>query len=129
MFIVDAVDIVGDMSVPLSMILLGSSFATVDVKKLFVDYKSYLVAALRLLIFPLIMMLAILVARTMIDISGATMITLVLMTALPSGTMNVMYSEKHNCAPKFCARTVVLTLILMAATLPVMMALSIKLFM
>ncbi len=129
LFIVDAVDIVGDMSVPLSMILLGSSFATVDVKKLFVDYKSYLVAALRLLIFPLIMMLAILVARTMIDISGATMITLVLMTALPSGTMNVMYSEKHNCAPKFCARTVVLTLILMAATLPVMMALSIKLFM
>lgn len=128
-FIVNTIDIVGNMSVPLSMILLGSSFATVDVRKLFKDYKSYLVAALRLLIFPLVMMLAILVARTMVDISRATMITLVLMTALPSGTMNVMYSEKHNCAPKFCARTVVLTLILMAATLPVMMALSIKLFM
>jgi len=128
LFIVNTIDIVGDMSVPLSMILLGSTFATVDVKKLFLDYKSYLVAALRLLIFPLIMLLAILVARTITDISGATMITLVLMTALPSSTMNVMYSEKHNCAPKFCARTVVLTLMFMGITLPVLMALSIKLF-
>lgn len=128
LFIVNTIDIVGDMSVPLSMILLGSTFATVDVKKLFLDYKSYLVAALRLLIFPLVMLLAILVARTITDISGATMITLVLMTALPSSTMNVMYSERYNCAPKFCARTVVLTLIFMAVTLPVLMALSIRLF-
>ena len=80
------------------------------------------------LIFPLVMLLAILVARTITDISGATMITLVLMTALPSSTMNVMYSERYNCAPKFCARTVVLTLIFMAVTLPVLMALSIRLF-
>lgn len=128
-FIINTIDIVGDMTVPLSMILLGSTFATVDIKKLFCDAKSYAVAALRLIVFPMLMLGAILIVRRYVEISGATMITLVLMTALPSGTMNVMYSEKHNCAPKFCARTVVLTLILMAATLPVMMALSIKLFM
>jgi hypothetical protein len=74
------------------------------------------------------MLLAILIVRKFVAISPETMITLVLMTALPSGTINVIYAEKNNCAPKFTARTVVLTLILMVLTLPLLMALSIKLF-
>ena len=111
------------------MILLGSTLATVDVKKLFADLKSYVVAILRLAVFPLIMLLAVLIVRKFVVISPETMITLVLMTALPSGTMNVIYAEKNNCAPKFTARTVVLTLILMVLTLPLLMALSTYMFM
>ncbi len=128
-FLTHTLHTIGDMNIPLSMILLGSTLATVDVKKLFADLKSYIVAILRLAVFPLIMLLAVLIVRRFVAISPETMITLVLMTALPSGTMNVIYSEKHNCAPKFTARTVVLTLILMAISLPLLMALSIKLFM
>ena len=128
-FITHTLHTIGDMNIPLSMILLGSTLATVDVKKLFADLKSYVVAILRLAVFPLIMLLAVLIVRRFVEISPETMITLVLMTALPSGTMNVIYSEKHNCAPKFTARTVVLTLILMAISLPLLMALCIKLFM
>ena len=128
-FLTHTLHTIGDMNIPLSMILLGSTLATVDVKKLFADLKSYVVAILRLAVFPLIMLLAVLIVRKFVAISPETMITLVLMTALPSGTMNVIYSEKHNCAPKFTARTVVLTLILMAISLPLLMALSIKLFM
>ncbi len=128
-FITHTLHTIGDMNIPLSMILLGSTLATVDVKKLFADLKSYIVAILRLAVFPLIMLLAVLIVRRFVVISPETMITLVLMTALPSGTMNVIYSEKHNCAPKFTARTVVLTLILMAISLPLLMALCIKLFM
>lgn len=128
-FLTHTLHTIGDMNIPLSMILLGSTLATVDVKKLFADLKSYVVAILRLAVFPLIMLLAVLIVRKFVAISPETMITLVLMTALPSGTMNVIYSEKHNCAPKFTARTVVLTLILMVISLPLLMALSIKLFM
>ena len=128
-FLTHTLHTIGDMNIPLSMILLGSTLATVDVKKLFADLKSYIVAILRLAVFPLIMLLAVLIVRKFVAISPETMITLVLMTALPSGTMNVIYSEKHNCAPKFTARTVVLTLILMVISLPLLMALSIKLFM
>ena len=128
-FITNTLHTVGDMNIPLSMILLGSTLATVDVKKLFVDIKSYVVALLRLAVFPLIMLLAVLIVRKFVVISPETMITLVLMTALPSGTMNVIYAEKNNCAPKFTARTVVLTLIFMVLTLPLLMALSTYMFM
>ncbi|MCQ2503991.1 MAG: AEC family transporter [Saccharofermentans sp.] len=127
-FITHTIHTVGDMNIPLSMILLGSTLATVDVKKLFVDIKSYVVALLRLVVFPLLMLIAIMCVRKFVYISPVTMITLVVMTALPSGTMNAVYSEKHNCAPKFTARTVVLTLILMAITLPLLMSLSSRLF-
>ena len=110
------------------MILLGSTLATVDVKKLFADLKSYIVAILRLAVFPLIMLLAVLIVRRFVAISPETMITLVLMTALPSGTMNVIYSEMFDCAPKFCARTVTLTLVFMVITMPVIITLGLVFF-
>lgn len=123
-FILDTINIVGDMTVPLSMIILGSTLATIDVKKLFTDYKSYIITALRLIVFPLLMMLAVIIVRKFVWVAPETAITLVLMTALPCGTMNVIYAEKHNCAPKFAARTVVMSLFFMAITLPIMLFLS-----
>ena len=123
-FLADTMDLVGGVTVPLSMIILGSTLATVDYKKLFTDVKSYIVTLLRLVIFPLAMMAALLVARRFTTISDTTMITLIVMTALPSGTMNVIYADKYNTAPKFCARTVVLTLLFMMITLPLILGLS-----
>lgn len=128
-FVLDTINIVGNMTVPLSMIILGSTLATIDVKKLFTDIKSYIITALRLIVFPLLMMVAIVIVRKFVWVSPETAITLVLMTALPCGTMNVIYAEKYNCAPKFAARTVVMSLFLMSITLPIMLFLSTYLFM
>lgn len=128
-FVLDTINIVGNMTVPLSMIILGSTLATIDVKKLFTDIKSYIITALRLIIFPILMMVAIVIVRKFVWVSPETAITLVLMTALPCGTMNVIYAEKYNCAPKFAARTVVMSLFLMSITLPIMLFLSTYLFM
>ncbi len=128
-FVLDTINIVGNMTVPLSMIILGSTLATIDVKKLFTDVKSYIITALRLIVFPLLMMVAIVIVRKFVWVSPETAITLVLMTALPCGTMNVIYAEKYNCAPKFAARTVVMSLFLMSITLPIMLFLSTYLFM
>lgn len=127
-FILDTINIVGNMTVPLSMIILGSTLATIDVKKLFTDIKSYIVTLLRLIVFPLLMTIAIIIVRKFVWVTPETAITLVLMTALPCGTMNVIYAEKYNCAPKFAARTVVMSLFLMSITLPIMLFLSSYIF-
>ena len=74
------------------------------------------------------MTLAIVLIKNYIDVLPATLITLIIMTALPSGTMSVIYSERYDCAPKFCARTVSLTLLFMVVTLPVMIALCLAAF-
>ncbi|MCQ2532481.1 MAG: AEC family transporter [Saccharofermentans sp.] len=127
-FITDTISIVGNMTFPLSMIILGSMLTTVEWKKLFTDYKSYIVAASRLVVLPLLMMLALVVARNFVEISGHTLFTLVIMTALPAGTMNAIFAEKYNCAPKFCARTVTLTLFFMVVTLPLIISMCYKFF-
>ena len=127
-FISDTISVVGDMTLPLSMIILGSMLTTIDWKKLVIDVSSYIVAFLRLVVFPLIMMAALVVVGKFISISHHTIFTLVIMTALPAGTMNAIFAEKYNCAPKFCARTVTLTLFLMVITLPLLISVCYKFF-
>ena len=127
-FITETVSIVGNMTLPLSMIILGSMLTTVEWRKLLTDVKSYIVAALRLIIFPLLMMGALVAVGHFTEISGHTIFTLVIMTALPAGTMNAIFAEKYNCAPKFCARTVTLTLFLMVITLPLLISICYKFF-
>ena len=127
--VVTAIDLVGNMTFPLSMIIMGSTLSTIDVKKLFSDGKSYLICFLRLILFPALMTGAMILIKGFVPVQPATLITLILMTALPSGTMSVIYSERYDCAPKFCARTVSLTLLFMVITLPVMIALCLTAFM
>ena len=127
--VVTAIDLVGNMTFPLSMIIMGSTLSTIDVKKLFSDGKSYLICFLRLILFPALMTGAMILVKGFVPVQPATLITLILMTALPSGTMSVIYSERYDCAPKFCARTVSLTLLFMVITLPVMIALCLTAFM
>lgn len=126
--VVNAMNLVGNMTFPLSMIIMGSTLATIDWLKLFADFKSYVVCFLRLVLFPILMTVALIGLKHFIDFFPATVITLIIMTALPSGTMSVIYSERYDCAPKFCARTVTLTLIFMVISLPLMIALCFSAF-
>jgi hypothetical protein len=74
------------------------------------------------------MTVAMILVKKFMPVLDATLITLIIMTALPSGTMSVIYSERYDCAPKFCARTVSLTLLFMVITLPIMIALCLTAF-
>ncbi|MBP5180294.1 MAG: AEC family transporter [Clostridiales bacterium] len=126
--LVNAIDLVGDMTFPLSMIIMGSTLATIDMKKLFSDAKSYAVCFLRMVLFPVLMTLCIILARRFTVMLPATIITLIIMTALPSGAMSVIYSERYDCAPKFAARTVTLSMVFMVITLPLVIAVCIGWF-
>ena len=123
-FMTETIDVIGNMTAPLSMIVLGSIFSTVDIKKVFTDYKSFLVAGIRLLVFPAIVLGGLIAAKHYIPILPATAGVMLLMTALPSGTLNVIYAEKYNTAPKFATRTVVLSTVLMTVTMPVFVFLA-----
>lgn len=126
--VTDTISTVGDMTGPLSMMIIGSTLATVDFKKLFNDKKSYIVSVIRLLVFPFIMLAAVLCVRHYVYIMPVTGTAIVMMTALPGASMNVIYSEEFNCAPKFAARTFFQTVIFMIITLPLMMYLCMYLF-
>ena len=124
----ETIDIVGNMTVPLAMMIIGSTLTTVDYKKLFIDKISYFSTAMRLIIFPLIMLGAVVLVRHWFYMMPVTATTIVLMTALPTGSMNVIFSEKFNCAPKLCARNFTQTVVLMIITLPLFLWLCTVLF-
>ena len=83
------------------------------------DKYSYLVSLIRMLILPAIMFLILLVLKLPFGIAG----TCAVLTALPCGSLNVIYAEQYNCEPEFASRTVVQTMVFMVVTLPIMILL------
>lgn len=127
-FINETIDMIGDMTVPLSMILLGSTLATINPKNLFTDLKMYVVVAIRMVILPAIMFGAVMLISQFYAIPATAAISLIIITALPAGTMNVIYAEKYNCAPRFAARIIVMTLLITFITVPALTQLCFNLF-
>jgi len=127
-FITDTLNLVGNMTTPLAMIVLGSIFVTVDFKRLFTDVKPYIVILFRMIIFPALMFIGIFAFKNIMggEILSVTATSIVLITALPVGTMNVIYSEKFNTAPKFAAKTVILSTFFMIVILPIIINLCAK---
>lgn len=105
---------VGGATVPISMIIVGSSLATISFPSIMKDGYAYVVSALRLLAFPMLM---ILVLKDM-NLPLIVKTTCVVMTALPCGSMNVIYSERNGCEPEYAVRTVIQTMLLMIVTIP-----------
>lgn len=115
---------VGNMMVPLSMIIIGCTLYDIDFKEILKDKYSYIVSLLRLIIFPFLLIGGLLI----LNITGETAIVLVILTALPCGSLNVILAENYNCNPKFATRTVVQSMIFMMISIPCIIFLSLKLF-
>ena len=127
-YVSEPVDLIASMTVPLSMIIIGSNLAAIPFAKVLGDPKSYLISLMRLIILPGAMLLGMFFVFRGISMAPATASVTVLMCALPCGSMNVILSEKYNCAPEFAARSTVLSMILCMVTLPVMVYVCSQLF-
>ena len=117
-FVLSTINLVGDMTIPLSMIIAGSIFSTVDVRKFLGDKKSFMVSLIRLVVLPLTVFVFVYAAGKFIPMLKETASVIVLMTAMPCGIMNVLIAERENTAPNFAARTVVMSFAFMIFTLP-----------
>lgn len=115
----DAVSSIGGMTTPLSLLLIGCAFTRMRPTELVRDGWSYLVSALRLLVFPLLMLGIVLALR----LPAVPSVCCVLLTALPCGSLGAIYAERYDCAPGFAARAVVQTTLLMAVTFPALLLL------
>jgi predicted permease len=115
-FMQGAIKSIGDMMVPLSMILIGCSLMGIRPTELLKDKHAYFISALRLVIFPL----ATLVIAKLIGLTGAVGVLCVVLAGLPSGAMNVVFAQQYNCAPDFAARVSIQGVIFMAVTLPIL---------
>lgn len=118
-FIYGTLTVVGDSSVPISMIIIGGWIVGMNIKRIFGTLSSYLVCLLRLLVFPFL-------AFVFLDWLGVEQVlsaTIVLITALPIGSLNVILAKKYGQESSYANETMILSLILSLVTIPLIMLL------
>ncbi|MCC8097590.1 MAG: AEC family transporter [Eubacterium sp.] len=109
---------IGSMVFPVSMIIIGCEINEMELSMLIKNKYAYVVSALRLLILPLIMAAVL----HLLGFRGILPRTMVVLTALPCGSMNIIFAEAYDCAPKLAAVTVVQSMLLLIPTLPIIIA-------
>ena len=121
----DTLSSVGDMVVPLSMMLIGCSLVGVRPRQIFGDPCSYAVSALRLLVLPF---LAMGVLWLIPGIPNLVALVCSLLCALPSASLCVVFSQQYQCEPTYASRAVVQGMVLMVVTIPVIVASALAIF-
>lgn len=114
-FIKSTTTYLSNLTAPLSMMVIGASLATINLKKLFADVRLLLFSALKLLVIPV---LGVLLIRQFVNndiICGVCMV----MLATPVGSMTAMLAQQYEGDYEMASRGVALTTVLSVITMPV----------
>ena len=109
-----ACDLLGGMTVPAAMLVVGSSIAKMPLHDIFTDGWSYLTTAMRLIVVPLVVFF---VFRLFVHDSFILAI-LVLLAAMPVASNGTMLSLAYSGDTRTVARGTFLTTVLSVITLP-----------
>ncbi|MCR5083119.1 MAG: AEC family transporter [Parasporobacterium sp.] len=115
----DMLGYIANITSGLSMIVVGLSLSRLPFKAVFEDKKMFVLAAIRLLIIPLVTILIIKILPFEIDKVMAG--TLVLTAALPSSAAQSMIAEQYKANTGAAARCVFITTLFSVVTVPLVM--------
>lgn len=104
-----------NLTAPLSMMVIGASLATMDIRELFTDGKLLLFSAIKLLVIPVAGVLLIKQFISNDVICGVCLV----MLATPVGSMTAMLAQQYEGDYEMAAKGVALTTILSVITMPV----------
>lgn len=110
----DTLSSVGNMMVPLSMLVIGCSLVGMKPAQMLKDRQCYLISIFRLLVYPLIVLLFLRLFRAPEPVTSIS----VIMAGLPSGSLNVITAKEYQCEGDFAARSVVQTMVFGVVTVP-----------
>jgi len=116
----DAVDMVGDLTFPLSMIIIGTLISRLDFKKVLTNKRVYIFCAFKLLLQPLLM-IAVCKILSLPEVISYMLIT---MCAVPSATNTAIFAELYDCDSSLAAQCVGLSTLFSMVTLPAMIQLA-----
>ncbi|RGC51779.1 AEC family transporter [Absiella sp. AM29-15] len=115
--VVDFLSMLGNATIPISMIVIGASLAFLPVKEIISEKKLYLLVAIKLIVLPIILYL--LVWRLPFDDFIKSLI--VVSGALPSASMVVILSTEYEGDVKAASAGVFLTTLFSIITMPFML--------
>lgn len=108
----------GNLTAPLSMMIIGASLAQMPLKELFLDKKLLLFSMVKLLILPAVWMLMVNRVAEQEILRGVCLV----MMATPAGSMTAMLAQQYGGDYETASRSVALTTVLSVITMPVLAA-------
>lgn len=118
--IMDAISAMGALNLPLPMLMVGFYLGKANLIEAFKDGWSYLCIALRLIIFPL----AVLLVCYLLGVRGNVLTVSVIGASAPVGATATIFSAKFNRDTELSVRLVSLSTILSMITMPIIIALT-----
>lgn len=113
-FVKTTISTLSNLTAPLSMMVIGASMATIDIRKLFMDTKLLLFAVLKLVVIPVA---GLFFLKTFIY-SEMLLGVCMVMIATPVASMTAMLAQQYDGDYELASRSVALTTILSVVTMP-----------
>ena len=110
------VEMVGAVTSPLAMMIVGSHLARISFKEMFSNKLAYLVCLLKLLVAPAV---ALILVKLIIGSGTLFGAVIVLEAAMPCAMLCVILSERYKADVEFATKGVMLTTILCLITIPI----------
>lgn len=120
MAIFRSIESIGEMTTPLSMIIIGSLIAEANFNNSIIKFETFLSIALRIIVFPLIVF----VIFKFIGVDGIVRNICVLCTGMPIATLTAIFAEKYNDDSYYASMLVVISTLLSMITLPFLIYLT-----
>lgn len=109
----------GNMTAPLSMLLIGLRLTDLKWKSAFADIHMYLGIALRLVLIPL----SVLGLSLLLGFKGLPMYVLYIVTAMPAAAATTIFAQRFNGDAVYSSKLVLVSTALSVATIPLMLLL------
>ena len=117
--IADTCDSLGGIIGPISMLLTGMLIGGADLKKVFSSRHCYLISALRLIVYPVALILVLkLTGLTRLASSPAVMMITLLAASAPSATTVTNLAQVYDSDPEIAATVNIITMVCCIVTMP-----------
>lgn len=112
-------EMVGNMTTPLSMIVIGAMLGEMNIKEVLSSLSAYYSTFIRLIIVPFIVF----VMLKLLKASGMSFGVLVLISAMPVAANTAIMSEKYGGNSAFASKCIFISTVLSTITIPIIMLL------
>jgi len=110
----DSMVLVGDMTFPLAMIIIGSLVCDINLREVFTDKKNYYFMFIKLFAMPVIFLFA----GRLLGLPRLYIYMAALMSAMPSAAMAAMFAETYESDAKSATANVGLSTLFSIASIP-----------
>lgn len=116
----NASNLFANMMAPVAMTILGMQFAKMKFKELINDYRAYIACFIKLLLSPVIAVGLFYFFNLFVDLS-AIKLNIVVLAAMPTATLVMMFSAIYDSDTKSAARVLLLSTLFSVITLPLVL--------